>query len=73
MILQVPICFGYAPEERFTFELDQGPKMQNFFYQQCDISGKIPEGPVEKNSLEKFSYFKNYIYFSNSDKMNWKY
>ena len=37
MILQVPIAFGYAPEERFIFTLDGEPIRQTFFYEECDI------------------------------------
>ena len=40
MILQVPIALGYAPEERFTFRLDDDAIRQIFFFEECDISAQ---------------------------------
>lgn len=62
LILQVPICFGYAPEERFIFRLDDQSIRQVFFYEECEISAEYhnkgqpqsnthPEGCIEEDVL----------------------
>ena len=54
MILKVPIAFGYAPEERFNFKINDGSINQIFFYEDCSISAKFrdEDSPPEANSEE---------------------
>jgi len=58
MVLQVPICFGYAPEEKFNFTIDQAAIRQIFFYEECDISAHfdklegLPDGTSQSQTLK---------------------
>ena len=47
MVLQVPIFPGYAPEEKFVFNLNGDSFNQTFFFEECEISGRLVEDKLQ--------------------------